>query len=201
MEHEGFTVWFTGLSGSGKSTLAEMLRRHLADRRHHVEFLDSGRIRQQLNRDLGFTREQVEQNLRRIAYECRMLNRNGVIAIVAAISPYRDLRRDIRAEVGRFVEVYCRCSMEVLMERDDKLLFKKALAGEVQNVAGVNSPYEEPLRPEVLVNTDQVTPAEALSKIVAALEVLGLLSRQPESPYSDDEMEMIRRRLSDIGYI
>ncbi len=196
-----FTVWFVGLSGSGKSTLAEMLRRHLADRGRHVEFLDSGRIRQQLNRDLGFSREEVEQNLRRIAYECQLLNRNGVIAIVAAISPLRDLRREIRGQIERFVEVYCRCAMEELMRRDDHALYERAGAGEIDNVAGINAPFEEPLRPEVLLNTDQTDPPECLDRILASLEALDFLPRQAGSPYSDDELDMIRKRLSDIGYI
>ncbi|MCG3179252.1 MAG: putative adenylyl-sulfate kinase [Phycisphaerae bacterium] len=198
---KAFTVWFTGLSGSGKSTLAGMLRDRLAGMGLRVEVLDSGKIRQQLNRDLGFTREQVEQNLRRIAYECKLLNRNGVIAIVSAISPYRDLRREIRADVAEFVEVYCRCSMEELLRRDDHSLFEKAQSGQIQNVAGINAPYEEPLRPEVLLNTDQQSAGESLNQIVASLQTLGRLPEESAGPYSEDELEQIRRRLSDIGYM
>jgi adenylyl-sulfate kinase len=200
-ENEAFTVWFTGLSGSGKSTLAAMLRDHLAGLGLHVELLDSGRIRQELNRDLGFTREQIQTNLMRIAYECRLLNRNGVIAIVSAISPYRDLRRRIREQIDRFVEVYCRCSMETLMKRDDQALFERAQAGEIENVAGVNAPYEEPFAPEVLTNTDQEGPDESLQRILAALHALGHLPEQARAPYTDRQMREIRDRLSDIGYM
>jgi len=201
MTPEGFTVWFTGLSGSGKTTLAGMLRDQLVGRGLRVEWLDSARIRRELNRDLGFSRHDIEANLQRLGYECKLLNRNGVVAIVSAISPYRDVRDAIRTEIGRFVEVYCRCPMEVLMRRDDHDLFERAQRGEVQNVAGVNAPYEEPFKPEVLLNTDTEPPDACVRKILATLEILGYLSPAESAAYSPEEEQIIKNRLRDLGYI
>ena len=130
MSPEGFTAWFTGLSGSGKSTLAAALRDRLQELGHHVELLDSGRLRRELNRSLGWSREEIESNLKRLGYEAKMLNRNGVVVLVSAVSPYRDVRDAIREDVGRFIEVYCRCPMEVLLKRDDQGLFERASRGE-----------------------------------------------------------------------
>ncbi|MFQ5462006.1 MAG: adenylyl-sulfate kinase, partial [Phycisphaerae bacterium] len=138
--NDAFTIWFTGLSGSGKSTIGKAVGDALKARGLTVEVLDSGRIRQKLNRTLGFTREEVETNLLRLGYECTMLNRNGVVAVVTAVSPYRDVRDQLRRDIGRFVEVYCRCAMDILMQRGAKTLFEKAQRGEIQHVAGVNAP-------------------------------------------------------------
>ncbi len=201
MNQEGFTVWFTGLSGSGKTTLAELLRDQLIGRGLRVEWLDSAKIRRELNRDLGFTRRDIEANLRRIGYECKLLNRNGVVGIVSAISPYRDVRDVIRTEVGRFVEVYCRCPIEVLMSRDDHDLFERARRGEIENVAGVNAPYEEPFKPEVLLNTDVETSDACVRKILTTLEILGYLPRAESAAYSREEEDLIKSRLRDLGYI
>ena len=172
-----FTIWFTGMSGSGKSTIGLATGAALRSRRLNVEVLDSGRIRQQLNRLLGFSREEVEANLLRLGYECKLLNRNGVTAIVTAVSPYRDVRDRLRVEVGRFVEVYCRCPMEVLMKRGAGELFEKAQRGEIPYVAGVNAPYEEPLKPEILLNTDQLTVEQSVSQVITTLEILGRIEK------------------------
>jgi adenylyl-sulfate kinase len=201
MAEEGFTIWFTGMSGSGKSTLARMLHKQLAGRGHQSEVLDSGRIRQLLNRSLGFTRQEIETSLLRIAYECKLLNRNGVVAIVAAVSPYRDVRDRIRQDVGRLIEVYCRCPLEVLMKRDQDDLLGRAQRGEILHVAGINAPYEEPIRPEVLVNTDLEGPEASVQKILSTLEILGYLPKQSSSAYTAGEEELIRQRLKDLGYI
>lgn len=201
MPNEGFTIWFTGVTGSGKSTLAAMLKDHLAGHGQSCEILDSGRIRQELNRSLGFSREEIETNLKRIAYECKMLNRNGVVAIAAAVSPYRDTRDAIRDEVGRFIEIYCRCPMEVLLRRDDADLFGRAQRGEIQHVAGINAPYEEPIRPEVLLNTDTESPETCVRKIVTTLQLLGYLPETPPAGYTAEEEAIIRQRLEDLGYI
>ncbi|RME40927.1 MAG: adenylyl-sulfate kinase [Planctomycetota bacterium] len=199
--NEAFTIWFTGLSSSGKSTIASLVTERLRARGLSVELLDSGRIRQQLNRTLGFTREEIETNLLRLGYECRMLNRNGVIAVAAAVSPYRDVRDRLRNEIGDFVEVYCRCPLEVLMERGSRDLFERARRGEIQHVAGVNAPYEEPLKPEVLLDTDRLTPEESADKVIATLEVLGRIRKVPQAAYTPEEEEMIRRRLQNLGYL
>ena len=201
MTTEGFTVWFTGLTGSGKSTLATMLHDQIAGLGHSCEMLDSGRIRQALNRSLGFTRDEIESNLLRIAYECKLLNRNGVIAVVGAISPYREVRDRIREDIGRFIEVYCRCPLEVLMRRDKSDLFGRAQRGEIEHVAGINAPYEEPIKPEVLLNTDVDPPADCVKKILSTLRILGYLPEATSAAYTAEEEDIIKQRLQDLGYI
>ncbi|MCH7704259.1 MAG: adenylyl-sulfate kinase [Planctomycetes bacterium] len=198
---KGFTIWLTGISGSGKSTIGAGVRDALKQRGRSVELLDSGRIRKQINRSLGFSREEIEAHTMRLGYECNLLNRNGVIAIVAAVSPYRDVRDRLREYIDDFVEVYCRCAMEVLLARDDKGLFERAKRGEIQHVAGINAPYEEPISPEALLNTDQQGKEECVYKVVATLEVLGRIERVESACYSAEEEAMIRRRLHDLGYL
>ncbi len=201
MADPGFTIWFTGLSGSGKSTQAEQLREVLVGRGRHVELLDSGKIRRALNRSLGFTRSDIEINLRRLGYECELLNRNGVVAIVSAISPYRDVRDAIRGDIGRFVEVYCRCPLEVLARRDTHELYARAQRGEIKNVAGMDAPYEEPIKPEVVAETDRETPEACVARIIRTAELLAYLSPVQASCYTPEQEEMIRRRLRDLGYM
>ncbi len=198
---KSFTIWFTGLSGSGKSTIGRGVGEALRARALRVEVLDSGRIRQQINRNLGFTREEVETNLVRLGYECKLLNRNGVIVVVTAVSPYRDVRERLRDEIGDFIEVYCRCAMEVLMKRGAGELFEKARRGEIEHVAGVNAPYEEPLKPEILLNTDQLAVEQSVTQVITTLEVLGRLTRLESACYTAEEEEMIRKRLHDLGYL
>jgi adenylylsulfate kinase len=201
MPDAAFTMWFTGLSGSGKTTLAEHVREVLVGRGLHVEWLESARIRRELNRDLGFTKQDIEQNLLRIGYECKLLNRNGVIAIVSAISPYRDARDSLREQIGRFMEVYCRCPLEVLVLRDEHKLYERAQKGEIKNVAGIDAPYEEPLKPEVAVETDRESVDDCVKLIVRTAEILGYLEPLQPSSYTPDEETMIKKRLRDLGYI
>ncbi len=201
MTQTGFTIWLTGMSGSGKSSVATATADRLRGRGLAVEVLDSGRIRSQINRSLGFSQEEIEENTLRLAYECAMLNRNNVVAIVGSVSPYRAVRDKAREQIGAFVEVYCRCPMEVLMQRDAKGLYERALKDEVKHMAGVNAPYEEPLKPEVLLNTDQLTVDDAATQIIKTLEVLNRLSRDEGSAYTADEEEMIRQRLENLGYL
>ncbi|MCH8284580.1 MAG: adenylyl-sulfate kinase [Chloroflexi bacterium] len=174
---KGFTVWFTGLSGSGKTTLAERLHQLLKDREHKVELLDGDVVRTNLSKGLGFSKEDRDTNIRRIGFVCELLTRNGVVAIAAAISPYREIRDEVRAKVGNFVEVFCSCPIDVLTERDVKGLYAKALKGEIKNFTGVSDTYEEPLTPEVVVETDKETIEESLGKIVNRLEAFGYLDR------------------------
>ena len=174
----GFTIWFTGLSGAGKSTIAHLLERELRDRGHRVEVLDGDVVRTHLSKGLGFSKEDRDTNIRRIGWVCEVLTRNDVVAIAAAISPYREIRDEVRAGVGRFVEVYVTAPIEVLAERDPKGLYRKALAGELPNFTGVSDPYEPPLAPEVVCHTDgQETPDQSAAKVLDRLEELGYSRR------------------------
>jgi adenylylsulfate kinase len=170
---QGVTIWLTGLSGSGKSTLAGLLESELRYRGLAVEVLDGDVVRQHLSKDLGFSREDRDANIRRIAFVSKLLTRNGVAVIVAAISPYRTTRDEARREIGRFLEVYVKCPLDELVRRDVKGLYAKALRGEIANFTGVSDPYEEPLAPDVVVETDRQSPAESVALILAALERAG----------------------------
>jgi adenylyl-sulfate kinase len=174
-DHHGFTLWFTGLSGSGKTTVSRLVEEELRARGLKVEVLDGDIVRTNLSKGLGFSKEDRDTNIRRIGFVCKLLSRNGVAAIAAAISPYRAIRDEVRAETGRFVEVYVKCPLDVLLARDAKGLYKKALSGEIANFTGISDPYEEPLSPEVVVETDKETPQESAARVIAALETLGYL--------------------------
>lgn len=182
--YQGFTLWFTGLSGAGKSTVSKILEQRLRDLGARVEVLDGDVVRTHLSKGLGFSKEDRDTNIRRIGFVCGLLSRNGVIAIAAAISPYRETRDFVRSQVANFVEVYARCPLEKLMERDVKGLYKKALAGEIKEFTGVSDPYEEPLAPEVIIDTHLETPEQSAAKIWARLEALQLITaagtRQPD---------------------
>src|SRR5918992_544742 len=173
--HQGFTLWFTGLSGSGKTTISERLTSEFRRRGYRFEVLDGDVVRTNLSKGLGFSKEDRDTNIRRIGFVANLLERNGVIAITAAISPYREIRDEVRAMHKNFVEVFASCPLETLVERDVKGLYKKALAGEIKNFTGVSDPYEEPLNPEVTVHTDRETVEESAKKILAYLEDLGYL--------------------------
>jgi adenylyl-sulfate kinase len=190
-QHQGFTLWFTGLSGAGKSTVSKILEDRLRGLGARVEVLDGDVVRTHLSKGLGFSKEDRDTNICRIGFVCELLSRNGVIAIAAAISPYRETRDFVRSQIGNFVEVYARCPLDTLVERDVKGLYKKALAGEIKEFTGVSDPYEEPLSPEVIVDTHLETPEESAAKIWARLEDLGLISpgtRVPEPDLSSEEI-------------
>ena len=172
----GFTIWFTGLSGAGKSTLSEIIERELRRRGKRVEVLDGDVIRTNLSKGLGFSKEDRDTNIRRIGWVCEVLSRNDVVAISAAISPYREIRDEIRANIGRFVEVFVDVPLEVAIERDVKGLYKKAIAGEIKQFTGVSDPYEAPLNAEVVINSAEETPGDSAAKIIATLEKLGYLA-------------------------
>jgi adenylylsulfate kinase len=175
-ESTGFTVWFTGLSGSGKSTIADILARDLRDRGHRVEVLDGDVVRTHLSKGLGFSKEDRDTNIRRIGWVCEVLSRNDVVAIAAAISPYREVRDEVRGKIARFVEVYVTAPIDVLAARDVKGLYRKALAGRLANFTGVSDPYEPPLDPDVTCTTDGAeTPEESAGKIIATLAERGYL--------------------------
>ncbi|MPZ48279.1 MAG: adenylyl-sulfate kinase [Dehalococcoidia bacterium] len=175
MSDRGFTIWFTGLSGAGKSTLAQALEPVLRQRGHNVEILDGDVIRTNLSKGLGFSKEDRDTNILRIGFVAHLLSRNGVAVITAAISPYREIRDQNRELIGDFIEVYARCSIEALTRRDVKGLYEKAIRGEIQNFTGISDPYEEPLNPEVTVDTETETVEESLGKILSCLEEKGYL--------------------------
>jgi adenylylsulfate kinase len=170
---QGFTLWFTGLSGSGKSTLANLVANELRERGHRVEILDGDEVRQNLSKGLGFSKEDRDTNIRRIGWVCHLLARNGVIAISAAISPYRSVRDEVRRQHDRFFEVFVKCPLDVLVERDVKGLYKKAIAGEIKGFTGVSDPYEEPLNPELIVDSSVESIDDSLAKLLGRLEELG----------------------------
>lgn len=174
--HKGLTLWFTGLSGSGKSTMARLMERQFRERGCKVELLDGDVVRTHLSRGLGFSKEDRDENIRRIGFVCELLSRNGVIAIGAAISPYRAIRGELRAKIGNFVEVFMECPLDVLVQRDTKGLYRKAIAGEIPMFTGISDPYEEPLEPEITVNSARETPEEGAARIWAKLEELGLIA-------------------------
>lgn len=177
---KGFVLWFTGLSGAGKSTLSAELARHLAQAGCPVELLDGDEVRTHLSKGLGFSREDRDINVRRIGFVARLLARHGVIAITAAISPYRDVREEqrslTRGDGAGFFEVYMECPIEVLAERDVKGLYKKALAGEIPHFTGVSDPYEPPARPDVVIRSDRDTIEQGLGRVLATLVEHGLLA-------------------------
>jgi len=172
----GFTIWLTGLSGAGKSTLANTLANGLRERQKHVEILDGDEVRENLSKGLGFSKEDRDTNIRRIAYVAKLVSRSGGVAITAAISPYRSVRDEARTQIGRFVEVFVRCPLDVLVQRDTKGLYAKALRGEIAQFTGVSDPYEEPLAAEVVVDTDIESVEESTRKVLARLESLGYLA-------------------------
>jgi adenylyl-sulfate kinase len=176
---QGFTIWFTGLSGSGKTTLSEKLAALLRERGQKVEVLDGDVVRTHLSKGLGFSREDRDTNIARIGFVCSLLSRHGVVVLAAAISPYRAARDQVRQEIGRFVEVFITCPLETLVRRDVKGLYARALRGEIENFTGVSDPYEPPLHPEVVVQTDRETVEASARKILTRLEELGYLERPP----------------------
>ena len=174
---KGFVVWFTGLSGAGKSTVANALHAELARRGRHAELLDGDEVRAHLSKGLSFSKEDRDTNIRRIGYVARLLSRNGVVAIAAAISPYRAVRNEVhRAHEAPFVEVFVDCTIDELVRRDRKGLYARALKGELQNFTGVSDPYEPPLAADVTVHSDRESVDQSLSKIIGWLEQRGLIA-------------------------
>lgn len=179
---KGFVLWFTGLSGSGKSTLATRVAAELEARGRVVQIVDGDEFRRALSKGLTFSREDRDENVRRIGFVARLLAKAGACAITAAISPFREIRDEQRSKSERFVEVYCRASLDALVLRDPKGLYAKALAGEIKQFTGVDDPYEEPLAPEVVVETDRESVDASVERILAVLETHGLLD-----PARDDD--------------
>ena len=171
------------MSGAGKSTIAKLLEQRLREAGARVEVLDGDVVRTHISKGLGFSKEDRDENIRRIGFVCELLSRNGVIAIAAAVSPYRSARDEVRARIPSFVEVHVHCPLEVLIERDLKGLYQKALAGEIPHFTGISDPYEPPPSPEITVDSSRETPLESAGRIWATLERLGLV-RFDRSPLS-----------------
>ena len=202
MKTTGLTIWFTGLSGSGKTTISRELEKRFRERGvSKLETLDGDVVRTNLSKGLGFSKEDRDTNIRRIGFVAKLLTRNGVLVMSAAISPYRIVRDEIRLDVGDFLEVYVRCPIEVCEERDVKGLYKKARAGEIKGFTGVDDPYEEPINPEVICDTDKETVEESAQKVLDKMEQLGYLPATKDVSYPEGEEAKVKERLASLGYI
>jgi len=173
MRTPGVTIWMTGLPSAGKSTIAVRLAEVLTAWKMPVELLDGDEIRERLSKGLGFSRQDRDENIRRISYVARLLTKHGVISIVAAISPYRATRDEARAEIGRFIEVHVNCELDECVRRDVKGLYKKAIAGQIKQFTGISDPYEAPLKPDLVVNTHAETLDQSVGKVLETLGAMG----------------------------
>lgn len=172
-------IWLTGLSGSGKTTIAKALAPKLKGLGFKTELLDGDVVRNELSPDLGFTKEDRERHARRVVYLCKLLSRNGIISIVSLISPYREFRAYARREIGvnnNFIEVYVKCSLESCIKRDPKGLYKKALAGEIKDLTGLQDPYEEPQNPELVIDTEKESLDESVNKILSSIQMSSIVA-------------------------
>ncbi|TEU08678.1 adenylyl-sulfate kinase [Candidatus Bathyarchaeota archaeon] len=174
-DQRGFTAWFTGLPCSGKTTIADGVAEVLRGRGLKVERLDGDIVRKGLTSDLGFSKEDRDENIKRVTYVAKLLTRNDVAVLATFVSPYRERRAKTREEIGDFVEIYTRCPVEICIERDDKGMYKKAIAGEIKNFTGIDDPYEEPEDPELILDTDKMGVEECVQKVLDKLEELGYI--------------------------
>jgi len=175
---KGFAVWFTGLPASGKTAIATKLGEMLQERGHRVEIMDGDDLRKKLDPEVGFSKEDREVHIRRVAYVSHLLARNGVAVLVCLVSPYRHVRAYAREMIGDFVEVWTKCSLETCIKRDPKGLYEKALAGEIKDMTGIQDPYEEPLNPEVIVETEGRTAEENARIVLEKLKELGYVTNE-----------------------
>lgn len=173
MKQRGVTVWFTGLSGAGKTTISKAVEQELRSRQYLVEVLDGDIVRQNLTKGLGFSKEDRDENIRRIGFVAHLLTRNGVIVLVSAISPYQEIRQEVKSKIGDFIEVFVNAPLEVCEQRDVKGLYKKARAGEIKHFTGIDDPYEAPSDPDVECRTDIETEAESVAKVWQKLQASG----------------------------
>jgi adenylylsulfate kinase len=182
-QQSGVTVWFTGLSGAGKTTISRAVEQELKSYGYRVEILDGDLVRQHLTKGLGFSKEDRDENIRRVGFVANLLTRNQVIVLVSAISPYREIREEVRQQIVNFVEVYVNAPLAVCEKRDVKGLYKKARSGEIKNFTGIDDPYEPPLHPEVECRTDLETLEESVSKVLSKLRELGYLGLKTHLTY------------------
>ncbi len=177
MNQRGVTVWFTGLSGAGKTTISKAVAEKLRSHSCKLEILDGDVVRENLTKGLGFSKADRDENIRRIGFVSHLLTRNGVIVLVSAISPYREIREEVKQKIGDFVEVYVNAPLSVCEDRDVKGLYKRARAGEIKNFTGIDDPYEAPLNPTIECRTDLEELEESVAKIFNKLEELGYLDK------------------------
>lgn len=170
MKQKGMTLWFTGLSGAGKTTISQAVEKELISQGYKVEVLDGDVVRENLTKGLGFSKPDRDENIRRIGFVAQLLTRNGVIVIVSAISPYRNIRDEVRSRIGDFVEVYVNAPLAVCEERDVKGLYKRARSGEIKSFTGIDDPYEAPMNPEIECRTDQETLEESVTKVLTEVQ-------------------------------
>jgi adenylylsulfate kinase len=175
-KHQGFTVWFTGLPCCGKTTIADQVAIVLKKKDYTVERLDGDVVRLGLTSNLGFSKKDRDENIRRVTFVAKMLTRNNVIVLATFVSPFREQRRNARKEIERFVEVYVRCPVEICMKRDVKGMYQRALEGKIKHFTGVDDPYEEPEHPELILNTDTESPEESVKKVLQIVEKLGYIT-------------------------
>jgi len=175
-KHQGFTVWFSGIPCCGKTTIADQVATLLKKKDYTVERLDGDVVRQGLTSDLGFSKKDRDENIRRITFVAKMLTRNNVVVLATFVSPYRVQRRNARKEIERFVEVYVRCPVDICMKRDVKGMYRKALEGKIKHFTGVDDPYEEPEHPELILNTDTESIEESVKKVMHTIEELGYIT-------------------------
>jgi len=199
--HMGFTLWFTGLPCSGKSTLAQLVAVELERRGYGTEILDGDVVRTHLTKGLGFSKADRDENIRRIGFVCKLLSKHGAVAIAAAISPYRNIREEIRSTIENFVEVHVKAPIEVCITRDVKGMYRKALAGEIKNFTGIDDPYEAPIAPEVIVETAKETPEDSTTRILTRLEQLSLIEPLAEASDTREDAQQIREKLVRLRYI
>jgi len=201
-----FTLWFVGLPSCGKSTVARRVETRLQQRGFQVENLDGDNVRQNLHPELSFSKEDRGTNNRRIGFICKLLNKNDVVAIVAAIAPYREYREKVREaveEVGKFVLIYVECPVDVCKARDPKRLYEKAERGEISNFTGVNDPFEAPTKDEyqIKINTAEQSAEQSTQAVIEGLESLGLIEPTAASGLSAEEEETVKERLRNLGYL
>ena len=175
-KHQGFTVWFTGIPCCGKTTIADQVAIVLKKKDYTVERLDGDVVRLGLTSNLGFSKKDRDENIRRVTFVAKKLTRNNVVVLATFVSPYREQRRNARKEIERFVEVYVRCPVEICMKRDVKGMYRKALEGKIKHLTGVDDPYEEPEHPELIINTDTESIEESVKKVLHTIEELGYIT-------------------------
>ena len=195
----GFCIWLTGLSASGKTTIARLVENALLARGLRVQVLDGDVIRTNLCAGLGFSRSDREINLRRIAFVAGLLVRHGIVVVVSAITPYQSLREEVRNTIDEFVEVYLNCPLEICIQRDPKGLYRKALAGEIQNFTGIDDPFEQPRQPDIEIKTGEESPERCVHKIFTVLEGLNKIPPGPEC-FSQEDSGVHDKSRRDFGY-